>query len=143
MKRVFGFTLIEAVLTIAILAGGIVGILALYQTNIARSDEMEQTLIAASMAQEQLERIVQDKTYQGYSYVTNSNYTSPENLAGYGYPGYTRTTVIQEVDATNLTTPQNNSGYKRITVSVAVTGGLTVSLNTLVTEWSFPNWGNQ
>lgn len=130
-----GFTLIEAILTLTILASGIVGVLTLYQRNIAKSDEMEQTLIATLLAQEKLEQIVQDKKYKLYPYIITANYPVTEDLTAEGYPAYTRTTTIQEVNSGNLTTPQSGTGYKRVTVGVSVTGGPTVTFDTLLTQW--------
>ena len=130
-----GFTLIEAILTLTILATGIVGVLTLYQRNIANSDEMEQTLTATLLAQEKLEQIVQDKKYKLYPYIITANYPATEDLTAEGYPDYTRTTTIQEVNNTNLTTSQNGTGYKRVTVGVSVTGGPTIIFDTLLTQW--------
>lgn len=130
-----GFTLVEAILTLSLLSAGILGLLSLFQQNVGRSDEMEQTLVASLLAQERLEQIIHDKKYQGYLFIVGTNYPASENLASQGYPGYTRTTTIQEVSGSDLTSPQNGSGYKRITVSVAVTGGPTSTFQTLVTEW--------
>ncbi|MBI5300115.1 MAG: prepilin-type N-terminal cleavage/methylation domain-containing protein [Deltaproteobacteria bacterium] len=130
-----GFTLIEAILTLTILAGGIVGVLTLYQRNIANSDEMEQTLIATLLAEEKLEQIVHDKKYKLYPYIVTANYPATENLTAEGYPAYTRTITIQEVRSTDLITPQSGTGYKRVTVGVSITGGPTITFDTLLTQW--------
>ena len=130
-----GFTLIEAVLTLSVLAVGLMGILTLYQQNIGKANEMEQTLVATELAQEKLEQIILDKKYKLYAFITAANYTSPENMSAQGFPGYTRTTTILEVDPSDMVSAQSGSGYKKITVSVSVTGGLTVTLDTLVTLW--------
>lgn len=134
-KNKKGFTFIEAILTMSLMAAGFVGVFTLYQQNIARSDEMEQTAVCVSMAQEMLERITQDKAFQEYDYVDIDNYTSPESLTNYGYPGYTRTISIQEVSAADLTTSQSGSGYKRVEVAVEEPGGTTITLTTLLTQW--------
>ena len=130
-----GFTLIEAILTLTILATGIVGVLTLYQRNIANSDEMAQTLTATLLAQEKLEQIVHDKKYKLYPYIITANYPATEDLTSEGYPDYTRTTTIEEVNGTNLTTSQNGTGYKRVTVGVSVAGGPTLLFDTLLTQW--------
>lgn len=130
-----GFTLIEAILTASLLAAGILGLLTLFQQNVGRSDEMEQTVIASLLAQERIEQIIHNKKYQGYANITAANYAGSENLASIGYPGYTRTTTIQEVSGNDLTTPQNGSGYTRITVTVTPTGGQAATYQTLVTYW--------
>ncbi|MDO8526398.1 MAG: hypothetical protein Q7T03_01780 [Deltaproteobacteria bacterium] len=129
-----GFTFIETILTLMVLGGGVLGVLTIYNQNIARANEMEQTLIATSLAEQKLEQILHDKKYQLYAYVIQANYPT-ENLLAQGYPGYTRTTTILEVDPVDLSTAKNGSGYKKITVMVQTTGGLPVSIPTLVTLW--------
>lgn len=130
-----GFSLIEAVLALAIIGAGIAGVLTLYQQTVARSNESELTLKATYLAQTRLEQIVHDKKYKGYAFIIAGNYPALEDLTAQGYPGYTRTTTIQEVSASDLTTPQTGTGYKRITVGVSTTGGPTASFATLLTQW--------
>lgn len=127
--------MIEAVLTLTLLAGGMLGVLTMYERNVSQANAMEQTLVATQLAQEKMEQIIQNKKYQLYASIIPGNYPSPENLTAQGFPSYTRTTSIVEVSATNLTTPQTGTGYKRITVSVSATGMDTVILTTLLTEW--------
>lgn len=130
-----GFTLIEAVLTLTLLAGGMMGVLTLFQRNVSEANDAEQTLVATHLARERMEQIIQDKKYDLYASIVSANYPSPEDLTAQGFPGYTRTISIVEVNATNLTAPDAGSGYKRVTVSVQVTGMDTVTLTTLLTEW--------
>ena len=132
-----GFTFIEAILTLLILSGGVVGVMTLYQKNIERADEMEQTLIATTLAQEKLEQIMQDKKYKTYAYIIQSNYPVTEVLTAEGYPDYTRTVTISEVSPSNLSSPPqgNESGYTKVTVAVQVAGGPTATFDTLITEW--------
>ncbi|OGQ05225.1 MAG: hypothetical protein A2W61_01845 [Deltaproteobacteria bacterium RIFCSPLOWO2_01_44_7] len=136
LKNKKGFSLIEAILTMTILAFGIVGVLTIYQQNIERADEMEQTLIASALAQEKLEQIIHDKKYQSYDYIIQSNYPT-ETLASEGYAGYTRTTTITAVSPSNLSSPPqgNEAGYTKVTVSVQDPAGDIVSFDTLVTDW--------
>lgn len=134
-KRNLGFTIIEAVLTMAILSFGVLGVMTLYQQNVARSSYSERTLKATLLAQQKMEQIVHDKTYNGYSYLVSGNYTSPEDLTAAGYAGYTRTITFANVNANTLNDQVPNAGYRRVTVAVAISGGETVSLTTLVTDW--------
>lgn len=133
MKK--GFTLIEVIITLSVLAGGVMGVLTMYHRNIERAAQMEQTLIATQLAQEKLEQIILDKKYQNYAYILSANYPSPEDLGSQGFNGYTRTTTIAEVNATNLTTQQNGTGYKKITVTVLINATPAATLETLVTLW--------
>lgn len=130
-----GFTFIEAILTMTLLTGGILGILTLFHRNISEANKMEHTLTASYLAQERLEQIVLDKKYRLYPYITATNYPASEDLSAQGFPGYTRTVNIIEVSATNLTSPQNGTGYKRVTVSVLPAGGEAVTVTTLLTQW--------
>lgn len=132
-----GFTLIEAVITLVLISGGIVGILHLFQQNVRSANEMELTVAATYLAQERLEQMIQDKKYRGFAYTIAANYPASEDLAALGYPGYTRTINILEVRDNNLTSPAPppGSGYKRVTVAVQVAGGDTVTLETILTEW--------
>lgn len=130
-----GFTLIEAILTLGVLAAGLLGVLLLYHQNVARSGEMEQTLVATLLAQERLEQIIHDKKYQGYAFINSSNYPVTEELTPEGFPGYLRTLTIVEVNTTDLTTPRVGSGYKRVAVGVQIPGGDLIQLETLVTLW--------
>ena len=135
-RSVTGFTLIEVIITLSVLAGGVMGVLTLYQRNIEQAARMEQTLIATQLAQEKLEQILLDKKYQNYAYINATNYpATPEDLASQGFAGYTRTTSIAEVDDANLTTPQNGTGYKKVTVTVLLNGTQAAKLDTLVTLW--------
>lgn len=135
-----GFSLIEAILTLVLVSGGILGILHLFEQNVRSANFMEQTASAAFLAQERLEQIVQDKEYQGFDTIISANYPASEDLTAQGFGGFTRTVSILEVNANDLTSPAPppGSGYKRITVTVSVTGGEGVTLETLLTEWGTP-----
>ena len=133
-----GFTLIEAVLALVLLAGGLLGIMTLFQRNVSNANVMEQTLKATFLAQERMEQIILDKKYKLYPFIVSANYPTSENLTAQGFPGYTRTIQILEVDSNNLSSASNGSGYKRITVAVSVSGGDTVTLTTLLTKWGEP-----
>lgn len=128
-----GFTLIEAILTIMLLGVGMVGVLTLFQNNVAKSNESEYTMIAAYLAQERLERFVQDKRYRGYNEMIGLG--SNEDLAGIGYPGYTRTLTSAEVDPADLTTESSGSQYLKVTCAVTTPMGDSITLETLLTAW--------
>lgn len=141
MKKIFGlrsragFTFIEAVLTLTLVAGGILGVIYLFQQNVRSANDMEHTVRATYLAQERMEQIIQNKEYLGYNSIVSANYPSSENLTAQGFSGYTRSVSIVEVNPNDLATPQPNSQYKRLTVSVQVSGGDTVTLTTLLTRW--------
>lgn len=135
-----GFSLIEAILAMTIIGIGVMGVITMYHRTVDRSNEADQTLIATYLAQEKIEQIIHDKKYQGYDTIIQGNYAASENMTLQGFPGYTRTTTIQEVSPVDLTTSPppaqyRPSGYTRITIGVSVTGGPTISFTTLVTDW--------
>ena len=130
-----GFPFIEIIMTLLLLAGGVVGIFALYQQNVARSGENEQFVTATLLAQEKLETMIHNKKFSGYDSISSANYPTTEDLTAEGFNNYTRITTIAEVREDDLETPQNGSGYKKITVSVSIPGGFTIPLQTLLTDW--------
>ncbi len=133
-----GFTLIEAVLTLSLLAGGLMGILTLYQRNVVEANQIEQTLQADYLSQEKMEQIVQDKKYNLYAFVTAANYLASENLTAQGFKGFIRTIQIREVDPNNLSITKAGTGYKEVTVAVQVPGEKMVTLKMLLTKWGEP-----
>jgi len=138
MKGRSGFTLIEAVLTMTVLALGLTGVMTLYHRTVARYDEVEKWLIAEELARAKVEQIVFDKKFRGYDYIVSANYPASEDLSLSGFAGMTRAINIAEVDGIDLTTSRFGSGYKKVTIDVSVLGGPTVNLVTLVTQWGGP-----
>ena len=136
LKNQRGFSLIEAVLTITLLAIGFAGGLALFTNSTDNSLLKDYRVIASQLASEKLELIILDKTFQGYDYVDAVNYPD-EDLAD-PYDNFTRTVTVEEVQSADLTTPEANSGYKR--VDVQVTWGAetyqTITVSTVLTEYS-------
>jgi len=135
LKYTRGFTLIESVLVLSLISFGLLGILTLFQKNISRSGDREFLLEATTLAQDKMETLIAAKKYNLYASITSTNYpAAPEDLTSVGFPGFSRTTTIQEVSKTDFTITQAGSGYKKITVTVSWTGGL-VTLTTLFTLW--------
>ena len=131
-----GFTFIELTLAIVIISSALFGLLTLFQNVVTFGNDSEEYLVSSVLAQERLEEIVADKTNRGYNYIVNNNYPQ-ENLA-VPFAGYIRTTTITEVRENDLITAQNNSGYKRVVVSVTPPGGTTMTYQTLLTLWGIP-----
>lgn len=130
-----GFSLVEAILTLVILAVGTFGVMSIFTSSVDKFNNSEQMSISSFLAQGKLEEMIAGKKSQGYVSITNVNYPANEDLAGLGYAGYTRTTTILEVDDADLTTASPSSGYKRITVSVTTPMNETYTFYTLVTNW--------
>ncbi len=112
-----GFTFIEAILTSVLLAFGLTGGYAMMQNSINYSMGNDYLVMGSQLANEKLQMVIADKTFESYSDVIQDNYTQ-ESLSG-AYQGFTRTTTVTEVDPADLTTPQADSGYKKVEVTVS------------------------
>ena len=132
-----GFSLIEAILTLVILAAGTMGVMSIFTSSVNEFNNSEQMASSSFLAQEKLEKMIGDKKSQGYSYITSANYPSSESLTS-PFNGYTRTTSILEVSSSNLSSSSPGSGYKKITVGITTPMGATYSFATLVTNWESP-----
>lgn len=130
-----GFTLVEAVLAVLVIGVGLFGVMNLFQGSVSSSFTTDRAIQATQLARERLERLTFDKKMFGYDYVNSANYPAIENFTG-DYAPFSRTITIQEVRASDLSTLENRSGYKRVNVSVAWPGGNNVSLETLLTKWN-------
>ncbi len=90
------------------------------------------TVLATQYANEQIEIILTDKEYRGYDYVVDANYDNEES----DQYEIIRSVNITEVDPDDLTTPEENSGAKK--VAVTTTWGdddnQTVTITTLVVD---------
>lgn len=130
-----GFTLIETVLAIVVIGVGLFGVMHLFQGTVSDAMITDQAVQATALARERLERIIFDKKMNGYDYVTQANYPTVESFTA-PYLPFTRVVTIQEVRATDLASPQTNSGYKRVNVMVRWGTANQVGVETLVTRWN-------
>jgi hypothetical protein len=74
-------------------------------------------LVAANLIHEKMEQIVSHKVAYGYAYVDNANYPN-ETFTG-DFSLYARSVNIIEVSASDLETPEPDSGYKLVNVTVS------------------------
>lgn len=130
-----GFTLIESVLALVVIGIGVFGLMNLFQGTVSNVVSTDQAIQATQLARERLERIVFDKKMNGYDFINTANYPAVESFTG-SFSAFTRNISILEVSDSNLTTSSNNSGYKRVTVTVAWSDSNQVVLETLVTKWN-------
>jgi hypothetical protein len=93
-------------------------------------------LMATFLARERLEQLIKDKVNNGYDSVVNASYTTT-STASVGNHFFTRSFNIYEVNRSDLTTPLNGSGYKRIdmTVSWGTSAQQSVTLSTLLADY--------
>lgn len=135
-KKKTGFTLVEVLLTIVIISTGLFGLMSLF--NNATRDVMagDINLMATYLAQERLEQLISDKVYLGYDYVVNENYTTSAP-ASVGNNFFTRSFNIYEVGSGDLITPEADTGFKRIemTVSWGLSAGERITIPTLITDY--------
>lgn len=110
-----GFTLIEAVLSIVILAVAVPPVLWAVRHAHANRIDPVQTCRAYWLAVEKLEDVIADRhsTSRGYGYLLTANYRAEPSVAG--YPGFAREVSLEETEA-DLSTP--GSGYMKATVTV-------------------------
>lgn len=102
-------------------------------------------VIASQLANEKLEIIIADKAMKAaqYDYIVSANYPN-ESLSNGSLAGfYTRTVGVTEVAIGDLTTPQANSGVKKVDVNVSWsdtdgTGTQQVSVSTLLSDFYTP-----
>lgn len=110
-----GFSFFELVLAIVLLSVGLFGGMVVFENASLKHTSNDTRVIGSKLATEKLEQILADKTFKGYSYIIAANYPN-ETLTG-GYAGYSRSTTITEVAASDLTTTSAGSGYKRVDVT--------------------------
>lgn len=115
-----GFTLIEIILLIVILAIAIPGLISVLSFITKGQVNTLGTTTSALLAQEKLEEVVADKRSpnRGYGYITNGNYPADVPMTGYN-----RSVNIDCVDASDLNTAVAcDTGYKRVEVTVQASG---------------------
>ena len=121
-----GFTLIEAVLSIALLGVGLVGIIFAFQGAASSSLLADQTVVATNIARDTLERIVQQRNVSGYAATRTSIDGGTYNANPVaGFTGYVLTTTESEVNpdddsaTDDFLNAQAASGYARVTTVVS------------------------
>jgi len=135
-KKKRGFTLIEVMLTMVIIATGLFGLMVIYHNSARNVMDADINLMASYLARERLEKLVSDKVAYGYDYVINENYSTTANVTVGGHQ-FTRSFNIYEVLKDDLFTPQVDSGFKRIdmTVSWGLGADENVILSTILTDY--------
>ena len=125
-----GFTLIEIIITIVLLAILTSGLMAMFTTYSKRNGDPSVFTQATELAQEKMEQIISDKenSAKGFSYVANANY--PAENPVFGFTNFNRSVSIIYVDpAGNLNAPAAGTpNYKNISVTVSnLMGSVTTS----------------
>ncbi len=117
-----GFTLIEVILIIVIMAIVIPGLIAGVSFMTGSQVNLLGTTTAANLAQEELENVIAKKMSTcgacGYANITVGAGTFS---AVSGFPNYEKKTDVELVDA-NLNPSGTDQGYKKVTVTVRAVG---------------------
>ncbi len=134
-----GFTLIEIIITIAVLAIAAVGVLSVFSVGIQGSPHPLLVAQATQLAQERMETIVGDRLNPGrsFNYIDPGNYGADAPVVGPNT--FNRSVSIFCVTAADLNTnkgaPPCASGYTHVTVTVANAAIGTVTVQGLVTNY--------
>jgi len=135
LRKSDGFTLIELIITIVVISIGLVGVVVLFQSASRGAVRGEVDIIAANLAHEKLEQVIFDKWRNGYDSVDSDDY--PQETFSGDFNMYVRTTTVTEVDPSDLNTPMENSGYKRVNVRVmwSGVGGGIIDVSTIISDY--------
>lgn len=138
-----GFTLIEAVLSLAVMAVGLLGVLYAFQSMSRSSVLADQTVIASNIARATIDQIIAKRDASGYaaalSAITSGTFN--QNPAT-NHPGYVVTVTAYEVDpdkdggTDDFLDASANSGYARVTVATAWNNNAnSMNLVTLIADY--------
>jgi type II secretory pathway pseudopilin PulG len=129
--KIPGFTFLDAVLGLALLAAGLLGLIYVFQGSVSSSALAGQTLVATNLARETLEKITaqRDCKLSGCGYAAtltsiNTDLTYNQSPVS-AFPIYTILTTALEVDpdsdggTDDFLDAQSGSGYARVTVTVS------------------------
>lgn len=144
-----GFTFLDAILGLALLAAGLLGILYVFQGSVSSSLLADQTVIATNLGRETLEKITaqRDCNLSGCGYAAtltaiNTNHTYDQNPVS-GFSNYTITSTALEVNpdsdggTDDFLDAQSGSGYARVTVTVSWNSGAnSIQLVTLLGSYT-------
>lgn len=129
-----GFTLIEIIITIVLLAIITSGLMAMFTTFSKSNGDPSVMTQATELAQEKMEQIIADKNNpaRGFTYLstTGPNNYPAENAASLGFPNFSRSVNIVYVNpAASLNTGvAGPTNYKNVSVTVtSLTGSVTTS----------------
>ncbi len=143
LKNIVGVTLIEAVMTIAIFAAGLVGVMYIFFGSTTSSLLADQTVVASNLAREKMEQIIADRANNGYAATIATGYS--DGLLTGNYNIYTRNVAILEVDpdvdggTDDFLDASAGSGYARVTVTVTWgSGSQVVKEEALLADYTMP-----
>ncbi|MBU0504849.1 MAG: hypothetical protein ABII18_07750 [bacterium] len=112
-----GISLLEAVLTIFVLAVGFMSSMQAIQEILTTTNFSDKEVVATQLASEKLEGILADRQAYGFTYIIGANY--PDEVLTGDYVGYERRTYVFPVTAANLNgSAAPPTDFKRVEVHV-------------------------
>lgn len=132
LRRKSGFTLLEAVLIMVIMAATFLAFGYLYGNIDQTALKADLTIVATKLAKEKLEEVIQTKADSGYAAVVSQ---APASATA-GSWSFTRAVTVTNVEPVNFNTSIPDTGYKKVdvTVSWGVGAANSIALTTLVTN---------
>ncbi len=127
-----GFTLIEAMLVMIVIGTAFFGFGFLFGNMDQQALKADLTVLAAKLAKQKVEEVLQQKADSGYAAVSSQ---SPQTVAS-GAWQFTRAVNVSFVNPTTFANSVSDTGYKKVEVVVSwgAGAGESVSLTTLVTN---------
>lgn len=133
VRKQLGFTLIETVITIVLLAIITSGIMAMFSTFSQSNGNPSVIIQASELAQEKMDQIIADRynPARGFPYVASANYPAENPVTG--FTGFSRSVNIIYVNsgALNTTVSPGPTNYKNVMVTVSSNAGM-VTTSTLI-----------
>lgn len=120
-----GFSVVEALVMMTILALGLVTILLVLRTASINNANAHFATIAGKLAEGRLEAILADRRTRGFAHIDNANY--PDEDPVIGFRAYKRSVNIYFVDLADLDAEVGVSNYKRIDVAIERTRDITAT----------------
>lgn len=103
-------------MTVGLLGFGLLGSMIVMQNTTLGTVNGDLHSIGTQLATEKIEEMMIDAHEQGYDTLVST--ALPEDLSD-DHPGFSRTVSVYEVDTSDFSTPEADSGVKRIDVTVA------------------------
>lgn len=125
--------MLEGTFSTMLLAVGLLGGMAVMQNVTATTMNGDMNSIAIQLANEKIEEVMADKSFQGYNVVADENYPGEELEAP--YQGFSRNVTVTEVNSGDLTTEEVGSGLKKVDVTVSWGNGDSVTVNSMVGDY--------
>jgi Tfp pilus assembly protein PilV len=132
-KNQKGFSMLEGTFSTMLLAVGLFGGMTVMQNVTATTLNGDMNSIAIQLANEKIEEVMADKTFQGYNSVLDEEY--PEEDLSAPYQGFNRLVNVTEVNDSDLITEEVGSGLKRVDVTVSWGGDDSVTVTSMVGDY--------